>query len=108
MFFTFIIGTIFALPQDFPWQSWPPQTNAHALYVMTNDVSGNEVVAMSVDSNGNISGGKHYATGGLGGNYVDPVTGEPDFPDALSAQDAVVRAGNVNLIIQTHMSDNTC
>ena len=83
------------------WQSWSgpsnlPPKGAQALYVMTNDVSGNEVVAMSLGADGSVSGGSKVGTGGSGGNYLSPVDGSPHFPDALSAQDAVVQAGNVS------------
>lgn len=62
---------------------------------MTNDDTSNQVVAITLDGKGNVSGGKHYATGGIGGNYINSANGKPHFPDALSSQDAVVRAGNV-------------
>lgn len=95
----YTINVVSALPQAPSWQSWTsqgqPSAQVQALYTMTNDISGNRVVAISVDDNGNLSGPQYYSTGGIGGNYLNPATGAPHFPDALSAQDAVVVAGNV-------------
>ena len=64
---------------------------------MTNDDTSNQIVATTIDGEGNVSGGKYYATEGVGGNYINSANGKPHFPDALSSQDAVVRAGNVRL-----------
>ena len=83
-----------ALPHK--WNSWQPKEAAQALYVMTNDVSANSIIAMSVGKDGMPSGGAMTATGGKGGNLVGK-DGKPDFPDALSVQDSVVRAGEVSL-----------
>lgn len=89
-------------PQGPSWQPWggpAGQSQAQAVYVSTNDVGGNKVVAISIDENGSLGDPKYYSTGGVGGNYVSPATGAPHFPDALSAQDAVVTAGDVSIPI---------
>lgn len=62
---------------------------------MTNDVNNNALIAMSVGSDGMVSGGSSTATGGKGSNLVG-TDGKPDFPDPLSSQDAVVCVGNVS------------
>lgn len=62
---------------------------------MTNDVSANAIIAMSIGSNGMLSGGSMTATSGNGGNLIG-ADGKPDFPDALSVQDSVASAGNVS------------
>lgn len=92
-----VFGTLVAgMPGN--WKPWTgsPMQQAQALYVMTNDVSGNKVVSMSIGSDGSLSAGSSFATGGIGGNYVNSTTGAPHFPDALSSADAVVTAGNVS------------
>lgn len=105
------LGAVFALPREHGhssnWQPWGPGQSGggpQALYTMTNDVSGNKVVAISVNSDGSLGALQYYSTGGVGGNYVSPATGAPHFPDALSAQDAVVTAGEVCSIIGPNMS----
>lgn len=103
-------SSVTALPSWQPWNnpanpapsSLPQSQNPQALYTMTNDVTGNTVIAIPLDSNGMPSSSsgsstvKYYSTGGVGGNYVSPVDGAPHFPDALSAQDAMVVAGDVS------------
>ena len=84
------------------WQDWPHGDNgggqsasSKGLYVMTNDVTSNAVVAMALANDGTLSGGSSVATGGKGSNLVD-VNQTALFPDALSVQDSVVSAGNVS------------
>lgn len=98
------LGTVFAIPRgnNHSWQPWGPGQGygqPQALYSMTNDVSGNKVVAVSIGNDGSVSAPVFYATGGVGSNYVSPVDGSPHFPDALSAQDAVVTAGDVSAVV---------
>lgn len=63
---------------------------------MSNDVSGNAVIAMSIGSDGALSGGSSWPTGGIGGNYINSKTGKLEFPLALSSQDALIRVGDVS------------
>lgn len=110
------LGAVLALPRDHShsasWQPWGPGQaggGPQALYTMTNDVSGNKVVAISVNTDGSLGALQYYSTGGVGGYYVSPVTGAPHYPDALSAQDAVVTAGDVCCIIgPKYVFKNTC
>lgn len=76
------------------WGPWSGPQSAKGVYVMTNDVDANAVIAMSIGSDGTLSGGSMTATGGKGSNLVG-ADGKPDFPDALSVQDSVVSAGDV-------------
>lgn len=70
-------------------------TNRKVVYTMTNVVP-NSIVAMAVSANGSLYPGSMLtATGGDGGNLVNPMTGKPDQPDALSSSDSVVVAGDV-------------
>lgn len=78
------------------WSPWSGPQPAKGVYVQTNDVDANAIVAMSIGSDGTLSGGSMTATGGKGSNLVG-ADGKPDFPDALSVQDAVVTAGNVRV-----------
>ena len=87
-----------------PWAPWHPPGGpyggsapaAKAVYVMTNDVTANAIVAMSVGPDGKLSGGSITPTGGKGSNLVH-ADGTIAFPDSLSGQDSVVSAGNVRL-----------
>lgn len=100
--FTFLAGASVAttLPQ---WNSWQPgsgsgsgQYYGHAVYVMSNDVSGNAVIAMSIGSDGSLSGGSSWPTGGDGSNYVNAKTGKIEFPLALSSQDSLIQVDGVS------------
>jgi hypothetical protein len=65
------------------------------VYTMTNVVP-NSIVAIAASTNGSLYPGSMLtATGGDGGNLVDPKTGKPDQPDALSSADSIVVAGDV-------------
>ena len=92
--FGFSIRAVSGLPSG--WGPWGGPQPAKAVYVMTNDVDSNAIIAMSVGSDGSLSGGSTTATGGKGGNLIG-ATGMPDFPDALSVQDSVNKAGNVRI-----------
>ncbi|KAG9906210.1 hypothetical protein KCU81_g9940, partial [Aureobasidium melanogenum] len=64
------------------------------VYTMTNTVP-NSIVAMAASADGSLYAESILtATGGNGGNLINPMTGEPDRPDALSSQDSVVVAGD--------------
>ena len=66
--------------------------NRKVVYTMTNVVP-NSIIAMAVSANGSLYPGSILtATGGDGGNLVNPRTGKPDQPDALSSADSVVVA----------------
>ncbi|KAI1609537.1 hypothetical protein EDD36DRAFT_446205 [Exophiala viscosa] len=80
----------------------PPEK---ALYVMSNEVSGNNVVAVSIAANGSLFGGKSVSTGGIGGNYVSPTDGHPLVPDALSSQDSLIAVGK--FLFATNAGSNT-
>lgn len=69
--------------------------NRKVVYTMTNVIP-NSIVAMAASANGSLYPGSTLtATGGNGGNLVNPMTGKPDQPDALSSSDSVVVAGDV-------------
>ena len=87
------IRAVTGLPSG--WGPWGGPKPAKAVYVMTNDVDSNAIIAMSVGNDGSLSGGSTTATGGKGGNLIG-ADGMPDFPDALSVQDSVNSAGNVS------------
>ena len=76
-------------------QQWG--TSDKALYVMSNSVSGNDVVAISIKEDGSLFDGRFVSTGGIGGNYVSPTDGHPLVPDALSSQDSIIAVGQVNI-----------
>jgi hypothetical protein len=88
---TVVLGSnALALPEADYRRSSSPK----AVYFQTNK-SPNNVVAIPVANDGTLSGGKLTATGANGGNTVDPMTGIPAGPDALSSQGSVKVSGNV-------------
>jgi 6-phosphogluconolactonase len=49
----------------------------HAVFVMTNSVAGNQIIAYSRAANGSLVEGNHYATGGRGsGGTTDPLSSQ--------------------------------
>lgn len=88
------VGVAAALPQ---WTSWADSSYSHAVYVMSNNVTGNSVIAMSVGSDGSLAGGSAYSTGRNGGNYINSKSGKAEFPLALSSQDSLIQVGGVSL-----------
>ena len=49
----------------------------HAVFVMTNSVEGNQIIAYSRAANGSLVEGNHYATGGRGsGGTTDPLSSQ--------------------------------
>ncbi|KAK1494887.1 hypothetical protein CABS01_11115 [Colletotrichum abscissum] len=64
-----------------------------AIYTITNDQT-NSVIAIPISSNGMLSKGATFSTGGSGSNFLDGTANEPAAPDALASQSALTIAGN--------------
>jgi hypothetical protein len=75
-----------------------------AVYFMTN-AKPNMIAALKVDANGQLSDGSMTLTGGDGSVQVDPMTGQPTVPDALSSQGSVRVAGN--MLFNVNAGSNT-
>ncbi|MCJ1312338.1 hypothetical protein MMC25_006012 [Agyrium rufum] len=73
--------------------------SAKALYFADNDPEGNHIYALTVNSNGSLSDGGVYLTGGLGGALIQPGTNMPDIEDALSSAGSVVSANEQLFVV---------
>ncbi|MCJ1311934.1 hypothetical protein MMC25_005608 [Agyrium rufum] len=93
MFFSTLFTTVTALiavSNAAPLrQKRSPQASAQALYFMTNNPEGNQVYTVKVGSNGTLSDGSVFSTGGLGGSIVNPGTTTPAQRDGLSSSHSV-------------------
>lgn len=73
--------------------------NAKAIYMLTNDATGNSVVALKVAADGTLSDGSITSTGGQGASGVDGSTNQTAAPDALFSQSALKVEGNMMVAI---------
>ncbi|MCJ1448750.1 MAG: hypothetical protein MMC23_009267 [Stictis urceolatum] len=81
-----------------------PAAAPKAVYFMTN-AKQNSIVALKVAQDGTLSDGTITSTGGGGSTEVDPSTGAPTVPDALSSQGSVRVAGN--MVFAVNAGSNT-
>lgn len=66
-----------------------------AIYFLGNEPKQNTVVAISIGSDGLLSGGTVTPTGGKGSNSLNG-EGQPAMPDPLVSQGSLVVVGNVS------------
>ena len=71
-----------------------PAAAPRAVYFQTNGAQ-NMIVALRVGADGKLEEGSMTPTGGSGSAEVDPTTGKPTVPDALSSQGSVRVAGQM-------------
>ena len=69
-----------------------------AVYVLKNEQSGNNVIALPVNQDGTLGAGVLTPAFGNGTTHLDPMTLQPALPDPLLSQGAVITAGNVRKI----------
>ncbi|KAI9811295.1 MAG: hypothetical protein M1826_003271 [Phylliscum demangeonii] len=77
----------------------PPARRPQAIYVTSNEVAGNAVVAFKINNDGTLSDGSVTATGGKGGNGFNVNTNSPNSPDALGSQGSVRVVGRHLLVV---------
>lgn len=91
-----------ALPKAAPWSAG--HSKVKNLYTISNEVSGNSLVTISIEADGSLSGGAYTTTGAVGGNYVSPTDGHPLVPDSLATQDSLIAIGDVSISFKTYHS----
>lgn len=94
-------GVANASPQGGPPNAGPHATSAHALFVETDNPSGNQVLSYRVASDGTISFAQSAATNGLGG------TAAGASADPLASQDGLTLIKNNTELVATNPGSNT-
>src|ERR1700749_3835164 len=95
------LGALAGLPVH-PWTASAKDARAHnALFVQTNDVAGNAVVAFHRNADGTLRRDATYPTGGDGATAA----GSPG--DALASQGALASSARHGLVIAVNAGSDT-
>ncbi|KAI9800974.1 MAG: hypothetical protein M1826_005205 [Phylliscum demangeonii] len=71
----------------------PPSYRPQVIYIMSNEVASNAVVAFKINDDGTLSDGSVTATGGKGGNEFNSRANSPAVPDPLASQGSISIVG---------------
>ncbi|KAJ3774934.1 hypothetical protein FB446DRAFT_664175 [Lentinula raphanica] len=76
-------------------------------YFITNELTGNYVVAADIGSNGQLTLRSAYATGGIGSHVVAAGTGVTTGPDGLNSQGAISVSAASNMLTTVNAGSHT-
>lgn len=76
-----------------------------AVYLMTNEASGNSIVGLKVAADGSLTAGSLTPTGGKGASGIDGSTNQTAAPDALFSQSAIKVEGD--MMVAVNAGSNT-
>ncbi|KAI9808400.1 MAG: hypothetical protein M1826_004176 [Phylliscum demangeonii] len=81
-------GLVRATPEEAAEYSAPAH-RPQAIYILSNDLDSNAVVAFKINKDGTLSDGSVTATGGKGSHGFDSQTNSSGTPDSLGSQDSI-------------------
>uniref|UniRef100_A0A8H7Y8Z6 3-carboxymuconate cyclase n=1 Tax=Psilocybe cubensis TaxID=181762 RepID=A0A8H7Y8Z6_PSICU len=99
-----LASSVFAAPSGFrsPHSS-QSSSSSGAAYFITNDPSGNQIIAMNIASNGKLSGVSAVSAGGRGAHGIS----NPIGPDPLFSQGAIKASAAAKMLVTVNPGSNT-